>query len=104
MKRHMLLAPLDGSPVAEAALAYATALAGAYGDGIELIGVVEQLGDGAQAARLNRRAAAGLRARLQAVADRLRSQGLAVETALCFGNPAEQILIHAEKARIRAVV
>jgi nucleotide-binding universal stress UspA family protein len=104
MKRHLVLVPLDGSPLARRALPYAATLARAMNEGVELLAVSERLGYGPEARRLESLIEEGLHAHLHTVAEELRTAGLAVETAVRSGDPADTILGHAEKVRARAVV
>jgi nucleotide-binding universal stress UspA family protein len=104
MKRRSILVPLDGSELAEAALPYASALARATGCGIELLAVVDELGADDYANRLEALLAEGLGSHLRHAAERLRVDGVEVDTCVRRGDPAENILLHAEKRRARAVV
>lgn len=104
MKRRCILVPLDGLDRARAALPHACALARAYGTGIELLSVVEDLGDSDHSNRLEAMVAEGLGHYLQIEGEQLRAAGFAVELCVRRGEAAETILMHAEKRRARAVV
>lgn len=104
MKRQIVLVPVDGSERSEAAIPLDAALARASGAGLELFAVVDSLGTQAPAQRLETLVARGLESHLHAVGDRLRAHGLVVEIVVRYGSPAEEILIHAQKRRARAVV
>lgn len=104
MKRQSILVPLDGSDLARAALPFATTLARAHGTGIELIGVVNHLGSGVYAGRLEALRAEALGGYLVDAAEQLRAQGFGVDVCVRRGSPAETILMHADKRRARAVV
>ena len=90
-----ILVPLDGSPLAEAALPHAAALASAFDARIHLLRVipVRQRGGAVPLDIIDRRLGqAEASAYLQAVAADLRRRGLAVETEVLEGHPAEQII------------
>jgi len=103
MKRQMILVPLDGSENALSALPYATAVARACGTGIELLAVANGAPD-LQNDRLRSLVVQGLTVHLQHIAEHLHVNGIAAETCVRFGDPAETILMQAEKRRARAVV
>ena len=87
-----ILAPLDGSQEARAALPYAAALA-TPGTEIVLLTVVPSGGD-ADAARVG----------LETAAERLRVAGQTVRTEVAIGNPARRILDVAEDVRPGMIV
>jgi nucleotide-binding universal stress UspA family protein len=96
MNHHHVLVPVDGSQRAEAALPYAAALAEAAGVGISLLAVVDDLGAGAYADRLEALVGEGLRSYLHRLAERLRAGGTLVEAAVREGDAADIILAQAE--------
>ena len=99
MDHHPILVPVDGSQRAEAALPYAVALAEAVGVGISLLAVVDDLGAGAHADRLEALVGEGLRSYLHRLAEQLRAGGTLVEAAVRQGDPAATILAQAQHAR-----
>ena len=108
MSRHILV-PLDGSPLAAAAVPYAVTLARAEGARFSLLAVVAsrpgRVGlpgdDGGPGAA---RKAAASTAYLASVAATLCAQGLPVATAVRYGDPASAILAHAAGAGCSLVV
>jgi nucleotide-binding universal stress UspA family protein len=94
MFRHILL-PLDGSPLAEAALPHAAALATAFDAGITLLRVipVRQRGGAAPMDMIDRRLGqAEATAYLDAVAAPLRGRQLPIDSEILEGHPAERII------------
>ena len=87
-----ILAPLDGTEIAEAGLTWAEHAAARCGASIRLLTVVEQA----------RGAGNGLEGQARAYLTRrchgLEAKGLAAESELAFGPPAERILAEAEAA------
>jgi nucleotide-binding universal stress UspA family protein len=102
-----ILVPLDGSPLAEQALPFATALAGRLHAGLVLVSTItdaDHFGD-SEAARdaveIGRAAATEYLARQQsALADR----GFRVETQLAAGRPHIEIVSAADKQRADVIV
>ncbi len=87
-----ILAPLDGTEIAEAGLTWAEHVASRCGAIIRLLSVVEQAGgdgNGRQG-----QAEAYLRRRC----DGLQAKGLAAESEVAFGTPADRILAEAKTA------
>lgn len=90
-----ILVPLDGSPLAEAALPHAAALAAAFDARIHLLRVIpiRQRGGAVPLDIIDRKLGqAEVAAYLQAVAADLRRRDIAVQTEVLEGHPAEQIL------------
>lgn len=85
---HGILAPFDGSGFALRALPYAELLARRFGAPLTLVEAVETAPHGGNAPE---RARAEADARLAATQATLRGRGLAVETTLAVGRPAEVI-------------
>ncbi len=108
MFRHILV-PLDGSPLAAAAVPYAVTLARASDARISLLAVVgyvsgdsnlpESVRDGVDARHVTDSAAY-----LESVALPLREAGLAVTTVVRHGDPADAILTHTETEACSLVV
>lgn len=102
-----ILVPLDGSRAAETAAWHAAALAGAVGEGIELLQVLEAPPRQSDVAphdldwRLQRAEAA---AYLSSVADRLAERGVDATTALETGGAAERIVHRARCEDVALVV
>ena len=100
-----ILVPLDGSPGSESVLWTVAQLARAQGARVRLVRVAPAVsavtGDDdrvlAYADQESERVEAEERAKLRRVADRL--MGIAVETAVRFGDPATQIIAEAETIR-----
>jgi nucleotide-binding universal stress UspA family protein/predicted transcriptional regulator len=112
-----LLVPLDGSPLSEAALPYAEAIAEATGASLHLLSVVERdlslpYGyTGMRVADVELRAAEAdednRRAREQYLAGKvtaLQAQGLTVSRSIELGNPVDAILEAASKDDVTMVV
>ena len=87
-----ILAPLDGTEIAEAGLTWAEHAAARCGAGIRLLTVVDEVAGGGNGRQ--RQAKAYLRRRC----DGLEAKGLAAESEVAFGAPAERILAEAEAA------
>lgn len=90
-----IIAPLDGSALAECALPHVAALAQTFGAHVSLVRVLEYASSGAQPPVdpvdwQMRRAEAT--AYLESVAERLSADGLAVETSLQEGRAAEALV------------
>ena len=101
MVRHILV-PLDGSPLAAAAIPYAATLARALAAPICLLAVVEPFPDlpgvpSDHALEGDDRLVATRTAYLDAVATALRAPDLAVRTTVRHGNPAGEILRESEE-------
>jgi nucleotide-binding universal stress UspA family protein len=97
MEIKTMLVPLDGSQTAEAALPYATAIAGATGAALHLFAVVARKGDGnAMRQYLRRTGHKAMTVYLDSTAGPLRAQGFTVSTTVAAGNPADEIAAAAE--------
>ena len=84
-----ILAPLDGSEEAESIFPYLRDLAPRFDSQVDILGV----GIGGKRRRLNRI----LRGYLEEVATTFQSSGIKAKSVLLFGNPADEILDHAEQ-------
>jgi nucleotide-binding universal stress UspA family protein len=105
MARYVLV-PLDGSPAAESAVAHGAAVAAALADAVLLLHVLEPSAavgtlEGDVDWRL-RRAEAG--AYLRSVADAWGALGVATETEVAVGTPADEIVRCASRDDVVAVV
>ena len=92
---HRVLLPLDGSTLAEGALPHGVTLAKTFAAGIKLMRVLETRtrSDAPSLDILDRRfGQAEAAAYLDAVSRELSKQGVAVETSVVEGKPANQIL------------
>ncbi len=87
-----ILAPLDGTQIAEAGLTWAEHAAARCGAGIRLLTVVDEAGDDGNG---HSEQAEGY---LRQHRDRLEAKGLSVESEVTFGTPAQRILTEAEAA------
>ena len=111
-----LLVPLDGSAFAEAALPHATELARAFGGSILLLYVVvppyvpytempaAPAGAAEVANMIVEEALEKAERYLADVSERLRRDGLPVQTAVCKGSPADTILRQALVVNARLIV
>src|SRR3989304_8634759 len=98
MSEPLILVPLDGSDLAEAALPYASSIAKATGARLLLFTVwggadselITHLPDVAE--DLSRRAKGYYQEYLTDVAQKLEAAGIQAETEVRIGNPAEEIL------------
>ena len=104
-----ILTPLDGSPVADAALPYAVALARVSGASVHLFAVVERQPRGLTE-RSEQVAAQIEQARRQALAEHLavasawvREQHVSVTAEIVVGEPVDEILTAAEREGVSAV-
>jgi len=96
-----ILVPLDGSPLAERALTYATALAGATGANLLLVrAAFSHTLAGVDPRERQLGALQEAEAYLQQIATKVRDQGFACETVARYGHAAECIT---ESARTRHV-
>jgi len=95
-----IVVPLDGSPLAEAALPHAAALARATGATLSLLRVVPApveivpapgFAALVETREIEAKARHEAEAYLQTVADRLRSEGVSVQTEAVVGDPADTI-------------
>ncbi|MER3421777.1 MAG: universal stress protein, partial [Chloroflexota bacterium] len=99
----MVLVPLDESPLAEAALPYAEALARPFRARLCLLGVVKQPESGILGTRPELRAHLESIARqalttyLETTAQELRGRGLEVTVHVRTGDPAREIVAAAEE-------
>lgn len=108
----VIVVATDGSPAAEAALDEAIALAGATGDSIAAVTVWQALqGDyglayppAAVLSDLLEAERQHAEATLARAADRARATGIAVETQLLTGDPAERVCDLAEERDARMIV
>ena len=92
-----LLAPLDGTPLAEAGLLWAEKAAQRSGAAIHLLTVVDpSLGDVATRSK-------EAEAYLQSRRDHLKSKGLSVKMEVAAGEPAQTILDHAENVDLTVI-
>ncbi|HEY7294030.1 MAG TPA: universal stress protein [Dehalococcoidia bacterium] len=110
MAEALILVPLDGSELAEAALPYAAALAGAYGARLSLLGVVQhEPASGAfglppqEWLPVEQAQQRQLRAYLRATAKRL-GASLVAGVHTQSGDPVERILRAARRRDVRATV
>ncbi len=113
---HRVLVPLDGQPPAETALPLAGVLTRAYGAELLLLRVVPTLatitGDLVGTARLVPTATAAsldleageARAYMEALATRLRADGLRLSAAVVRGEPAQSLLDAAIQAGVEMIV
>lgn len=114
MVRSMVLIPLDGSPLAEAAMPYAEAVAAVTNAPLCLVGVVPPEGTAPTAppavvpleahTPLDLAKLAAMEDYLEITATALRAGGLLVATMLKVGEPAEQILLAADEEDAGMVV
>jgi nucleotide-binding universal stress UspA family protein len=91
MSYRKILVPLDGSIVAEAALAYAGLIAGRNKAELVLLTVCD---------RDNETTTRPRQAYLEQKAEELRAEGLTVSTAVVCGNTVEQIAVYAVRNKI----
>jgi nucleotide-binding universal stress UspA family protein len=92
-----LLAPLDGTPLAEAGLLWAEKAAQRSGAAVHLLSVVDpSLGDVATRSK-------EAEAYLQSRRDQLKNKGLTVKMEVATGEPAQTILEHAESVDLTVV-
>ena len=109
-----ILVPLDGSDLAECALAHVKAIAsGCYVPEVVLLGVHEplptdgimyaQLGDGWQD-EFRKKRHSGTKQYLDNVAADLRNSGINVFTEVVEGTPAEAILDYAKKKNVDLII
>jgi nucleotide-binding universal stress UspA family protein len=102
-----ILAPLDGSPLAEGALPHAAVVARAFSAKISLLCVLEAESQGgwlsADSAEWRLRKSEAV-AYLQAFQSRFREQGLAVDNEIREGDPAERIVECARERKIDLIV
>lgn len=92
-----LLAPLDGTPLAEAGLLWAEKAAQRSGASIHLLTVVDpSLGDVATRSK-------EAEAYLQSRRDHLKNKGLTVKMEVAAGEPAQTILDHAENVDLTVI-
>jgi len=92
-----LLAPLDGTPLAEAGLLWAEKAAQRSGAAIHLLTVVDpSLGDVESRSK-------GAEAYLQSRRDQLKNKGLTVKMEVAAGEPAQTILEYAENVDLTVV-
>jgi nucleotide-binding universal stress UspA family protein len=110
MNRSEILVPLDGSPLADAALPYAETIAGATGASLRLLGVVERESAGLQnwpdavrtyveTVRLD-----SLTQHLVTTAAAVSERGVPAESAVVIGDPADEILAAADTPGVTTVV
>ena len=108
-----IVVPLDGSPLAEQALAEAQPLAQASGATLLLLSVVtgnlnylpaEGTPEPPWVAATRQAEADELGVYLQSTADRLREAGLTVRTQLAYGHPGELILRETDQAEADLIV
>ena len=103
-----LLVPLDGSEYAERALTYAEKLAERFGSRLSLLSVLlRPVSPGApRISRLDEQSRERLKGQLEGTAAEVRERsGLqAVQTDVCFGEPAEQIMEFAQSHGVDLIV
>lgn len=110
MTIHSVIVPLDESPLAEAALPYAEALARAFGARLHLLGVVERREGGVLSVRPEVRAHVETAARqalttyLEATAQELRGHSLDVGVLVRSGDPAQEIVAAADEVPDAVIV
>lgn len=106
-----LLVPLDGSPLAEAALPYAVTIARASGARVLLLTVLESepmrvlvVGDERLRAQIEEAWRSPAEGYLAGVAARLAARGVQADYKAVVGDPADQILAEAEGHRVTLIV
>ena len=105
-----ILVPLDGSPAAEAALPYATALAAALGAGLRLFAVAERpdfgrlTGQQDLVADVVRIRCEGMRLYLDELATRPALAPIAIDRRIVTGDPVDEILAAAADSDVRLTV
>ena len=106
-----ILAPLDGSDFAECALAHVSAIAtGCSVPNVTLLRVVEPLPQQAYAevsvlmADADKKMEAESQDYLSRTADKLKQEGLAVETAILVGRAADEILGYASQNQVDLII
>jgi nucleotide-binding universal stress UspA family protein len=110
MDSQVILVPLDGSSLSEAALPYAVALGSAMGCSLRILCVVEQVFEDLPterdklAAALERAQVANTRAYLARVVRRLHSAGVQARTRLVRGTATAEILAAAQGADVALIV
>ncbi len=112
MDWNTLLVPLDGSPLAEAALPYAVTIARASGARVLLLTVLESEpmralvvgGDERQRAQIEEAWRSPAEGYLAAVAARLGARHVRAEYKAVIGDPVDQILAEAEEERATMIV
>lgn len=96
-----MLVPLDGTPLAEAALVPARLLAGMLHGSIHLLQVLPA---GVLPAAEHRKQSQAAYAYLTRIHDQLQSAGITAHRALAWGDPAEQIALEASRFQTDLVV
>lgn len=101
-----ILVPLDGSPLSEAALPHAAALAAAFGSEIHLMRVLEPgrlgaMSDDSLQKRLQRRE---IEEYLEQLAEPLRASGASVSVTVGEGRAAEEIARQVHERRIELII
>lgn len=106
MDKIRVLAPLDGSPLAEAALSFLADLKGLGPLHVRLIAVAEDLSvyGVPQAESYQDRQANALRAYLHSKAQELEQEGMEVESIVRLGYPAEVLMLDAKQYEPEYVV
>lgn len=100
-----ILVPLDGSPLAEAALAPATALAERFGAGLLLVRtILVHVFPGADPGPAQLAALREAQKYLDSIANRVRKTGIAVRTAIPYDAPAIGIADQAEFRHVDLIV
>jgi nucleotide-binding universal stress UspA family protein len=108
--RHILLVPLDGSRLSEAALPYAEAVARARHDSLQLLTVIEREDSGLVGASqpvleyIERVRREGMEEYLQVTARHIAERGIEASALVETGNAAEQVVATAEKLNASMVV
>jgi nucleotide-binding universal stress UspA family protein len=110
MEATTVLVPLDGSDHAEAAIAYAEALARATGASLRLIGVVERESPALESRPDDVRTYVetirydSLAQQLNVTASGLNARGFSAQALVVIGDPADEILAAADAADVALVV
>lgn len=106
-----ILVPLDGSELSESSLQYAKTIAAGCGvTELVLLSVIEPVTQMAAylseswLKELEERNRAAIENYLTKIASKLRSEGMAIQTAIARGNPAKEILSYACDNRIDLII
>ena len=104
-----IVVPLDGSPLAEQALAHATAQAERFEAEIVILKVLEPLPEAtltspASVQRAEQLSAQLARDYLERIADRIREKGITAKVVLLEGKPYVEIVQYAEQPEVDMIV